>query len=284
MTDLDIRELERILAASGSQEDAGQLLIAYRRAGRELDYLLLLDQHGPRLHEHRRRVPNNRGGQSWFEPRLTPEQEQRLQVLMWGSLVESAIESDKTGMVDIPLLRVAEKFIDRNVHSCWTYNIYLDAVGGKNPNKDKEDCRPRYGSEARPMWGDADYLEKAKIYCTHDDEGVDLFNRVEYLEYWKDYPNHQLEEPWNNTKIWIRDSDSELSWWSRPRTQVDWDGTLENLGYVGGSNLTGIGFMYHHRDCSYDPHDDMDPHDPMNQPPPDTASLPPTGTLDPSWR
>jgi hypothetical protein len=278
-SDVDIRQLERELSASGSQEIADKLLLAYRRAGRELDYLYLLDQYGPRLGEHGWYVANNRGGNSLFLPRLTPAQEQRFQHLVWTSLVQSAITADKTGRIDIQLLREAEKFIDRNIHSMWSHSVFLDVASEDSPDTDKETGRQNSGCKF-----DEDDTAKAKIHCKSEEGDVDLYDKTDYIEYWKEHPQSLIDDPWDNTTIWIRDNDSELSWWSRPRLQVPWDGTLENLGYVGGGNLTGIGFMYHHRNCSYNPYKDMDPNDPMNQPPPDTPSLPPRGAEDPNWR
>lgn len=247
--DIDIRQLERNLVASGSQEDADRLMTAYQRVGRELDYLLLLDYYGPK---------------GWDGKRLTEEQEERLQHLMWTSLVESAIESDKTGLIDVPLLRVAEKFIDREISSRCAYTVYLDVKGISNPNKEKE--KSRYGSESDTIW---DELEKAEVNCSYHDDGVCLFDEVDYLEYWEGYSIEN--EPWNNTRHYSPA-------YGTIKKSIDWDGTLESLGYIGGGNLTGIGFMYYHRNCAFD----RDENDSSNQPP-DTPSLPPAGTQDPNW-
>jgi hypothetical protein len=203
-------------------------------------------------------------------PRLTPAQEERFQHLVWTSLVQSAVTADKTGRIDIRLLREAEKFVDRNIHSMWNHSVFLDVVGEDPPNPDKEEGRQDRGHQF-----DEDDTEKAKIYCKRDDDGVELYDEPDYIEYWKNstLPEILIDEPWDNTKVILYGVENG----------VPWDGSLENLGYIGGGNLTGIGFMYHHRNCTHCPYGDVDLYDPMNQPPPDTPSLPPRGTADPHW-
>jgi len=251
--DINLRQLERAFAATPTQELAERLMSVYQRVGRELEYLQLLNQYGPILRQHGRYVTGSSGYQKLIYPRLTSEQEQRYQQLMWHDLVARAQLADKTGTIDFDLLREAESFVDRGVHNRWDYNLLVDITKPdgtveEHPYKDTDDIR----------WYDDDDEILAKMYCRRDDEGVELMTKAEYIKYWKDYPDHPVEEPWENV-------------------------TEPELGYVGGGNLTAIGFLYNHRNCAYDHRDDIDPFDPSFDLPPDTPSLPPRGSADPNW-
>jgi len=268
--DFNIRQLERAFSASGSPELMERLLIAYQRVGRELDYLSLLDKDGPGLIEHERWVVGDNGYGKRFYPRLTPEQEQRFQQLMWQSFVTRAQQADQTGTIDFDLLLEAESFVDRRVHNKWDYNILADTT--KPSGKRKR--RPSDGTVAKHLYKNTDdihwYNEDpadgvlAKIYCRRDDEGVDLMSKAAYIAYWKEYPALPLD-PWENA--------------GATRSLV----TEPELGYVGAGNLTGIGFLFDHRTCAYDHQDDIDPSLRFDIPP-DTPSLPPMGSADPNWR
>lgn len=229
--DESYRQLERRFYAEGTQELFNQLAAAYQRAGREFDYLNLLEQHGPELYEHARTIISG-GYQRQYVPKLTPEQEARYLELVWQQLRNDAAIADQTQSIDLTILERAEQLVNRLNFSPWARSLWLvkrtdDPLILKSYRNNLDDYSRRLDDEIL-----------AKLICLDHEEDLEIYPTANaYIEAWSEVPE------------WYPDLEKWLFEYS---------------------NQAAIEWIYEHRNCLVEPEPypgDEPPYDTPSLPP-----------------
>ena len=226
------RQIERQFYAEGTQELFNKLAAAYQRAGREFEYLSLLERHGPELYEHTRTIISG-GYQRQHTPRLTPQQEARYLELAWQQLRNEARDADQKHVIDLSIIERAEQLANRLKFSPWARSVWL--VKRTDDQRILRNYRSYLDFYSRQL---SDELI-AKVLCLFHDEEVELYPTLEdYIREWSVVP-----DLFPDFESWV----------------------------VEYSNQAAVEWAYQHRNCIADPEpypgEDEPPYDTPSLPP-----------------